>query len=578
MATKELTFDLEARQSLLAGVEKLSAAVKATLGPRGRNAVIDKSWGGPTVTKDGVTVAEEIELSNKAENMGALLVKEASSKTSDDAGDGTTTATVLAEALFKEGLRYIAAGVDANGLVRGMKKAVELVSASIDEQATPIKGKADIQNVASISANNDVEIGKIMADAFDKVGKDGVITVEEGKGLETNVTVVEGMQFDRGYLSPNFVTDDDSMKVVLDKALVLVHEGKIDNIAKLVPLLEKVMKAKKPLLIIAEDITGEALSTLVINKLRGTLQVVAVKAPGYGDRRKAMLEDLATLTGGKAFMKDLGVELDKIELSELGMAKKIEVDADNTTVIEGAGSSKDIQARVAQIRNEIDRATSDYDKEKLQERLAKLAGGVAQVNVGAGSESELKEKKARVEDALHATRAALAEGIVPGGGVSFIRAQAAIEAAKEWKSVFGKATEVSSDDIGRFKYDVAAGMEVVRKAIAVPLRTIAENAGAKGSVVVAKVQEQTGTDGYNALTDTYEDLLKSGVITPAKVDRSALQNAASVATILLAADCIITELPEDNAGGDHGGGDPMGGMGGGMGGMGGMPGMGGMGF
>ena len=576
MATKELTFDIEARQALLAGVEKLAAAVKATLGPRGRNAVIDKSWGGPTVTKDGVTVAEEIELKDKAENMGALLVKEAASKSSDDAGDGTTTATVLAEALFKEGLRHIAAGVDANALVRGMKKGVEAVTKSIDDLATPISGKKDIQNVATISANNDAEIGKIMADAFEKVGKDGVITVEEGKSLETEVTVVEGMQFDRGFLSPNFVTDVDEMKVVMDKALVLIHEDKIDNITKLVPLLEKVMKAKKPLLIIAEDVTGEALSTLVINKLRGTLQVAAVKAPGYGDRRKAMLGDLAVLTGGKAFMKDLGVELDNIELSELGIAKKVEIESDTTTIIEGAGDTKDIQARVEQIRKEIEASTSDYDREKLQERLAKLAGGVAQINVGAASEAELKEKKARVEDALHATRAALAEGIVPGGGVSFVRSQAAIENVKEWKAIFGK--EVTADEVGHYKYDFAAGLEVVRKALSVPLRTIAENAGAKGSVVVAKVAAGEGAFGYNALTDTYEDLLKAGVITPAKVDRSALQNAASVATVLLAADCLITEKPEPK-GDDHGAGDMgMGGMGGGMGGMGGMPGMGGMGF
>ncbi len=582
MATKELTFDLEARQALLAGVEKLAAAVKATLGPRGRNAVIDKSWGGPTVTKDGVTVAEEIELKDKAENMGALLVKEAASKSSDDAGDGTTTATVLAEALFKEGLRHIAAGVDANALVRGMKAGVELVTKSIDDLATPVNGKKDIQNVATISANNDPEVGKIMADAFEKVGKDGVITVEEGKSLETEVTVVEGMQFDRGYLSPNFVTDAEGMKAELDKCLVLVHEDKIENITKLVPLLEKVMKAKKPLLIIAEDITGEALSTLVINKLRGTLQVCAVKAPGYGDRRKAMLHDLAVLTGGEAFMKDLATELDQIELGQLGLAKKVEIDADSTTIIEGAGATKDIQARVAQIRAEIEASTSDYDREKLQERLAKLAGGVAQVNVGAASEAELKEKKARIEDALHATRAAQAEGIVPGGGVSFVRSQAAIENNREWKAIFGK--EVSADEAGHVKYDYAAGLEVVRKALEVPLRTIADNAGAKGSVVAAKVADAEGTFGYNALTDTYEDLLKAGVITPAKVDRSALQNAASVATVLLAADCIVTEKPEPAGDHDHGGGDPMGGMGGmgggmpGMGGMGGMPGMGGMGF
>ncbi|MEM7630255.1 MAG: chaperonin GroEL [Planctomycetota bacterium] len=584
MPSKELVFDLEARQALLAGVEKLASAVKATLGPRGRNAVIDKSWGGPTVTKDGVTVAEEIELTDKAENMGALLVKEAASKTSDDAGDGTTSATVLAEALFREGLKHIAAGVDANGLVRGMKQGVEIATKAIDDLAVPVKGKSDIQNVATISANNDPEVGKIMADAFDKVGKDGVITVEEGKSLETEVNVVEGMQFDRGYLSPNFVTDVDGMKVMLDKALVLIHEDKIDNITKLVPLLEKVMGAKKPLLIIAEDITGEALSTLVINKLRGTLQVAAVKAPGYGDRRKAMLEDIAVLTGATAFMKDLGTELDQIELSQLGLAKKVEIDSDTTTIIEGAGDSKDITARVDQIRAEIAASTSDYDTEKLQERLAKLAGGVAQINVGAASEAELKEKKARVEDALHATRAAVAEGIVPGGGVSFIRAQTAIEGNKAWKAVFGKAREVTADDIGHFKYDVAAGMEVVRKALSVPLRTIAENAGARGSVVVSKVSEQEGANGYNALTGEYTDLVKAGVITPAKVDRSALQNAASVATILLAADCIITEKPEPKGDAPAGAGDPMGGMGGmggmpGMGGMGGgMPGMGGMGF
>ncbi|MBX3362759.1 MAG: chaperonin GroEL [Phycisphaeraceae bacterium] len=548
MASKELTFDIEARQALLAGVEKLAKAVKATLGPRGRNAVIDKSWGGPTVTKDGVTVAEEIELRNKAENMGAMLVKQAASKTSDDAGDGTTTATVLAEALFREGLKYIAAGVDANALVRGMKKAVETASKAIDDLSTPVKGKADIQNVAAISANNDAEVGKIMADAFDRVGKDGVITVEEGKSLETEVTVVEGMQFDRGFLSPNFVTNVDDMKVELDKCLILIHEDKIDSVSKLVPLLEKVMQAKKPLLIIAEDIAGEALSTLVINKLRGTLQVAAVKAPGYGDRRKAMLEDIAILTGATAIMKDLGIELDKVEIKHLGMAKKIEIDADNTTIIEGAGDSKSIQARIAQIRAEIERTTSDYDREKLQERLAKLAGGVAQVNVGAASEAELKEKKARVEDALHATRAALAEGIVPGGGTSFIRARAAIEKLKEHKAVFGKAAQaedLSADEVGRVKYDFAAGLDVVYQALGVPLRTIADNAGVKGSVVVAKVAENKSANfGFNALTEEYGDLVDMGVITPAKVDRLALQNAASVATVLLTADCIITEKPE----------------------------------
>jgi chaperonin GroEL len=577
MAVKELAFDVDARQSLLAGVEKVAKAVKSTLGPRGRNAVIDKSWGGPTVTKDGVTVAEEIELRDKAENMGALLVKQAATKTSDEAGDGTTTATVLAEALFKEGLRFSAAGVNVNLLVKGMKDAVNLVSENIRKQSTPVKGKADIQAVASISANNDPEIGKIMADAFEKVGKDGVITVEEGKSLDTTVDVVEGMQFDRGYLSPNFITNVDEMSVNFDKCLVLIHEDKIDNIQKLVPLLEKVMGAKKPLLIVAEDITGEALSTLVINKLRGTLQVCAVKAPGYGDRRKAMLQDLAVLTGAEPIMKDLGLELDKVSLSQLGMAKKVEITADNTTIVEGAGDSKKIQSRIEQIRREIEEATSDYDREKLQERLAKLSGGVAQVNVGAASEAELKEKKARVEDALHATRAAVAEGIVPGGGTSFVRARAAIESNKDWKSVYGKKNEVTAEDIGHAKFDYAAGMEVVRRALSVPLQTIADNAGEKGTVVVAKVSESTVANfGFNALSLKYGDLLKDGVITPAKVDRTALVNASSVATLLLTADCIITDKPvEKDAGGAGGHDHGMGGMGG-MGG--GMPGMGGMGF
>ncbi len=590
MAVKELSFDVAARQSLLAGVQKLARAVKSTLGPRGRNGVIDKSWGGPTVTKDGVTVAEEIELRDKAENMGALLVKEAASKTSDVAGDGTTTATVLAEALFTEGLRHIAAGVDANSLVRGMKRAVEVVCEDIAKQARQVDRSPkseDIRNVASISANNDADIGKILADAFAKVGADGVITVEEGKSRETIVDVVEGMQFDRGYLSPNFVTNVDDMKVDFDKCLVLIHEDKIDNISKLVPMLEKVMAAKKPLLIIAEDVSGEALSTLVINKLRGTLQVAAVKAPGYGDRRKAMLEDIAILTGGRAIMKDLGIELDQVSLKDLGMAKKVEIDSDNTLILEGAGSAKDIQNRCTQIRAEVERTTSDYDREKLQERLAKLSGGVAQIKVGAASEAELKEKKARVEDALHATRAAVAEGIVPGGGVSFIRARAAIENLKEWKATFGKHQSV--EDVGHVKYDFAAGMEIVRQALSVPLQTIADNAGAKGTVVVAKVSEgdkKIGASfGFNALTLEYGDLLKQGVLTPAKVDRSALQNAASVATVLLTADCVITEKKQpkdDHAGHDHGGGGMggMGGMGGGMGGMGGMGmgGMGGMGF
>ncbi len=525
MAVKELTFDTEARKGLLAGVEKLSAAVKSTLGPRGRNAVLDKSWGGPTVTKDGVTVAEEIELRDKVENMGAQLVKEAASKTSQDAGDGTTTATVLAEALFRAGLRYVASGVEANALVRGMEAGVAAVVAEIKSMARPVEN--NIAAVASIAANNDPTIGKIMAEAFAKVGKDGVITVEEGKGLETEVEVVEGMQFDRGYLSANFITNADDMTVELEKPLILVHEDKIDSVTKLVPFLEKVMASKKPLLVIAEDVSGEALSTLVINKLRGVLQVVAVKAPGYGDRRRAMLEDIAVLTGAEPIMKDLAIDLDKIKISQLGQAKKIEISADTCTIIEGAGSTKEIQARIAQIRKEVEGTDSDYDREKLQERLAKLAGGVAQIQVGAASEAELKEKKARVEDARHATRAAVDEGIVPGGGVSFIRAIPALDKARK-----------------HVKGDERFGVDVVAEALSVPTRTIAENAGEKGSVVAAKVAEASGNTGFNALTLQYGDLVADGVITPAKVDRTALQNAASVARLLLTTECIVTEKPE----------------------------------
>ena len=557
MSAKQLVFEADARASLLAGVEKLATAVKSTLGPRGRNAVLDKSWGGPTVTKDGVSVAEEIELADKNENMGAQLVKEAASQTSDKAGDGTTTSTVLAEAIFKEGLRQVAAGHDANALVRGIKQAVEAAVAEIDKQAKKINGKQDIQNVATISANNDASIGKIMADAMETVGKDGVITVEEGKGLETDIDVVEGMQFDRGYLSPNFITNPDAMTVELDKALVLVYEDKIGSIQKLVPLLEKVQDTKKPLLIIAEDVEGEALATLVMNKLRGVLNICAVKAPGYGDRRKAMLGDIATLTGGTAIMKDLGVELDAVELGHLGMAKKITIDGDNTTIIEGAGSTKDIQGRIAQIRNEIESTSSDYDREKLQERLAKLAGGVAQINVGAASEAEMKEKKARVEDALHATRAAVEEGIVPGGGVSFVRAAAKLDKLQ-------------------LEGDEQAGVEIIKKALNVPLQTIADNAGEHGTVVVNKVASAKGGNGFDALKLEYCDLIERGIITPAKVDRTALQNAASVATVLLTCDCLVTEIPqEDEAGGGHDHDHGMGGMGG-MGG--GMPGMGGMGM
>ncbi|NBX24576.1 MAG: chaperonin GroEL [Planctomycetes bacterium] len=540
MSAKELSFDTDARKGLLAGVEKLASAVKSTLGPRGRNAVLDKSWGGPTVTKDGVSVAEEIELRCKVENMGAKLVKEAASKTSDDAGDGTTTATVLAEAIFRSGLKYIASGAEANALVRGIRKAVTLATEQIAGMAKPVASvKGGIASVASISANNDDEVGKMMATAFDKVGKDGVITVEEGKGLETVVDVVEGMQFDRGYLSANFVTDTEKMTVNFDKALVLVYEDKIDSITKLVPFLEKVMDTKRPLVIIAEDVTGEALSTLVINKMRGVLNVCAVKAPGYGDRRKAMLEDIAILTGGHAIMKDLGVDLDKVTIAQLGQAKKLTIDADNTTIVEGAGSTKAIKDRCEQIRAEMDLTDSDYDREKLQERLAKLAGGVAQIKVGASSETELKEKKGRVEDALHATRAAVAEGVVAGGGTSFIRCIPALKKARA--GVDG---------------DVAFGFDAVIEALSTPLRTIAENAGEKGSVVVSKVADMKGSDGFNALSRTYGDLIDQGVLTPAKVDRCALQNAASVAGLLLTADCIVTEAPkpkdEAPAGGHHG--------------------------
>ena len=533
MAAKMLSFDAEARKHLLEGVTKLARAVKVTLGPRGRNAVIDKGWGSPTITKDGVTVAEEVELSNKYENIGAKLVKEAASKTSDVAGDGTTTATVLAEAIFREGYKSVASGVDAMALARGVRKAVTAVSEDLKRQSKVVNGKADIQAVATISANNDPEIGKIMADAFEKVGKDGVITVEEGKSLETLVDVVEGMQFDRGYLSPNFITNPDDLTVEFEKPLILIYEDKISSITKLLPLLEKIQGVKKPFLIIAEDIEGEALSTLVVNKLRGILNVAAVKAPGYGDRRKAMLEDLAVLTGGKAIMKDLGIELDKVELEHLGTAKKVSIDNDNTTVIEGAGETKDIQGRIEQIRREISITTSDYDKEKLQERLAKLAGGVAQVNVGAATETEMKEKKARIEDALQATRAAIEEGVVAGGGVAMIR-----------------ATKVCNGNLN-LTGDEAAGAKIVRQALMAPLKQIAENAGTSGAVVVRRVLESEDGQGYNALTGEFTDMFKAGVITPTKVERTALQNASEVAILLLTTDCIVVEAPKKVGGGDH---------------------------
>ncbi len=558
MAVKELAFESEARAALLAGVEKLAAAVKTTLGPKGRNAVIDKSWGGPTVTKDGVTVAEEIELIDKGENLGATLVKEAASKTSKIAGDGTTTATVLTEAMFKEAFRNLAAGADAMSLNRGMQAAAKAVTEKLASLARPIDitKKDDIINIASISANNDIEIGKIMAEAFGRVGKDGVITVEEGKSIDTTVDVVEGMQFDRGFLSPHFVTDQKTMTVEMEKPYILVYEDKISSVTKLIPLLEKTAKANRPLLIIAEDVESEALATLVVNKLRGVLKVAAVKAPGYGDRRKAMLQDIATLTGAEAIFKDLGIELENVSIKQLGVAKKITIDNDDTIILEGAGSRDAITGRVKQIQNEIEATTSDYDKEKLQERLAKLTGGVAQINVGAASEAEMKEKKARIEDALHATRAAGEEGVVPGGGVALIRCIDAVDKLK-------------------LQGDEKTGANIVKHALSRPCYWIAENAGATGNLVVSKVAEGKGGFGYNAASDTYEDLYEAGVIDPAKVTRIALQNAASIAGLLLTTDCLVTEKPkekEDMSAGMPGGG--MGGMGGGMGGMGG--GMGGM--
>jgi len=545
MAAKQLVFNANARAALLKGVEKLALAVRSTLGPRGRNAIIDKGWGSPTVTKDGVTVAEEIELIDKTENMGAKLVREAASKTSKVAGDGTTTATVLAEAIFKGAYRNIAAGADAMAINRGVQQAVEAVTDALKKLAKPIDvtKRDDITNIAAISANNDFEIGKIMADAFMKLGKDGVITVEEGKSLDTTLDFVEGMQFDRGYLSPNFVTDVDNMVCELEKPYILVFEDKISSVQKLVPLLEATAKSKRPLLIIAEDIEGEALATLVVNKLRGVIQVCAVKAPGYGDRRKAMLQDVAILTGAEPIFKDLGIELDKVKLSQLGRARKVTVDSDNTIIVEGAGSKEAIAGRIKEIRSEIDSTTSDYDREKLQERLAKLTGGVAQINVGAASEAEMKEKKARIEDALHATRAAIEEGVVPGGGVALIRC---IDVVKKLK----------------VRGDEKTGVDIVADALKMPCYYIADNAGAVGNLVVNKVSEGQGGFGYNADTGKYEDLSASGVIDPVKVTRIALQNAASVAGLLLTCDCVVTEKPEKKKGGAGMPGGGMGGMGG----------------
>jgi len=528
MAVKDLSFEADARAALLSGVEKLADAVKSTLGPRGRNAIIDKSWGGPTVTKDGVTVAEEIDLVDKTENMGAKLVREAASKTSKVAGDGTTTATVLTEAIFREAFRNLAAGADAMSLNRGIQAAVGAAVEELKKLAKPIdiSKKDDIVNIAAISANNDLEIGKKMAEAFMRVGKDGVITVEEGKSLETTVEYVEGMQFDRGYLSPHFITDADSMTCELEKPYILVHEDKISAVQKLVPLLEAVSKAKRSLLIIAEDVEGEALATLVVNKLRGIVKVAAVKAPGYGDRRKAMMQDIAILTGAEPIFKDLGIELDKVKLSQLGTARKVTIDNDNTIIVEGAGSEAAIAGRIKQIKDELETTTSDYDREKLQERLAKLTGGVAQINVGAASEAEMKEKKARIEDALHATRAGIEEGIVPGGGVALVRCIKVVESLK-------------------LTGDEKTGAAIVAHALKMPCYYIASNAGAVGSLVVNKVAEGKDGFGYNADKDRFEDLLEAGVIDPVKVTRIALQNAASVAGLLLTTDCVVTEKPKD---------------------------------
>jgi chaperonin GroEL len=535
---KIIAFDQEAREAIRRGVSKLARAVKVTLGPKGRNVILQKSFGSPTVTKDGVTVAKEIDLEDVYENMGARMVREVASKTSDVAGDGTTTATVLAEAVFNEGLKAVVAGVNPIQMKQGIEAAVEDLTTKLGNMSIKVRDEAAMANVASIASNNDREIGELLAKAMSKVGKDGVITVDEGKSLQTETEWVEGMQFDRGYLSPYFTTDANTMQAVLDEAYVLVFEKKISNIKELVPILEAVMQQGKPLLIVAEDVEGEALATLVINRLRGTFQCVAVKAPGYGDRRKAMLEDLAILTGGTAVFESLGVKLESLKLTDLGRAKKVIVDKDNTTIIEGAGKSADIKARIDQLRREIDNSTSDYDREKLEERLAKLSGGVAKVNVGAATESEMKEKKARVEDALHATRAAVEEGILPGGGVALLRASAAIKAA---------------DDLSD---DQLVGYNIVVRSCRSPLTMIAENAGQDGGIVCERVLEQKGNNGYNALSDTYEDLVKAGVIDPTKVARTALKNAASVATLLLTSDALIAEKPTNDKKG-HGGENDM---------------------
>ena len=542
MAAKQLLFDEAARQEILKGVEILAKAVKATLGPKGRNVVIDKKFGSPTITKDGVTVAKEIELANPYQNIGAQLVREVASKTSDIAGDGTTTATVLAEAIYREGLKHVTAGANPISLQRGIQKAVDAATEQLAKIAKKVKDKEEIKQVATVSANWDTAIGDIIAEAMDKVGKDGTITVEEAKSIETTLNVVEGMQFDKGYLSPYFVTNAETLEVKQDDAYVLLYEKKISSLKDLLPILEKVAKTGKPLLIISEEVEGEALATLVVNKLRGTINVCAVKAPGFGDRRKAMMEDIAILTGGRLITEDLGIKLDSLELADLGRAKSVLVEKENTTIIEGHGKNSEIQGRVNQIRRQIEETTSDYDREKLQERLAKLAGGVAVIHVGAATETEMKEKKARVEDALHATRAAVEEGIVAGGGVALIRTLPAIEALK---------LSIVDEQIG---------VDIVRRAIEAPLRELARNAGVEGGLIVQEVKRRKGNEGYNVATGEYEDLVKAGVVDPKKVTRSALQNAASIAGLLLTTEAVLTEIPEKKekpAGDPHHGGGGM---------------------
>ncbi len=530
MAAKEIKFSEDARRAILKGVQVLSEAVKVTLGPKGRNVILEKKFGAPTITKDGVTVAKEIDLEDKFENMGAQMVKEVASKTSDVAGDGTTTATILAEAIYREGLKTVTAGANAMEVKKGIEKAVKSVVDALQKLSTPVKGSGDIAQVAAISANNDKEIGKLIADAMDKVGKDGVITVEEAKGMETTLDIVEGMQFDRGYLSPYFITNPDRMECILEDVYILLFEKKISAMKDLLPLLEKVAQKGRPLLILCEEVEGEALATLVVNKIRGTLQVAAVKAPGYGDRRRAMLEDIAILTGGKLISEDIGLKLENVQISDLGQAKRITIDKENTTIIEGSGKKADLQARIQQIRNEMEQTTSDYDKEKLQERLAKLAGGVAVLNIGAATEVEMKEKKARVEDALHATRAAVEEGIVPGGGVALIRTV----------SAFDKLKLVGDQQIG---------INIVKRALEEPTRQLATNAGKEGSVIVEQVKTAGTTFGYNVMSEKIEDLVAAGIIDPTKVTRSALQNASSIAALLVTTEAVVVEKPEEEKSG-----------------------------